>query len=72
MINCICVVKSEGFNSHRFVRDILYNKVDKENLIFVENFVNTQFGYFIHNDKCYQMYTNVIKDNINYIAVIEY
>jgi len=70
MKNYIFIVKSEGFNVHQFVRNVLGGKIIKEQTIELEDFILTQHGYFIHEDVCYQLYANVVKDNINYICAV--
>jgi len=71
MKNYICIVKSEGFNVHQFVRNVLGGKIIKEQAIELEDFILTQHGYFIHEGICYQLYANVVKGNINYICAVD-
>jgi len=71
MKNYICIVQSEGFNVHQFVRNVLSGKIIKEQAIELENFIFTQHGYFVHEDICYQLYANVVKDDINYICAVD-
>ena len=70
MTNYICIVESERFNVHQFVRDVLNDVVNPDFIIHSEDFINTTYQYFINKNKSYQLYANVIKDNINYIAAV--
>ena len=71
MFNCMCIVEENGFNSHQFVLDVLNNKLNKDNMIYVDKFTFTEDGYFIYKDRIYKIYTNVVKNNYNYIACID-
>ena len=63
-------MKSEGFNVHQFVRNVLNGEITKSQIIELEDFVTTQHEYFIHEEVCYQLYANVIRGNINYICAV--
>jgi hypothetical protein len=57
------------YSANTFANMVLNNEIKKDKLIKIKNFVCKEYGRFIFNNEIYNIGYNVLKDNINYIAV---
>ena len=71
MNNYLYIWKEPTFTVHHFCKMVRDEKISKEDLIPVDNFIDTRYGYMLYNGKMYQLFANCLCEVGNIICCTE-